>query len=178
MEIRPSAPTYSNLAASCILQGRSAEAVPFLEKAIRMEEASYETWGNLGDAYSLTAGLSAKAPEAYRRARDLAASYLSVNSMDCLARAQMAFYMIRLRDKKHALKEIAKARAMAPKDENVLFWAALVYEAAGNRDEALKTLALAAAGGYSPAIIGTVSDLSELRKDSRYRDRIEPKSPR
>ena len=63
MEIRPSAPTYSNLAASCILQGRSAEAVPFLEKAIRMEEASYETWGNLGDAYSLTAGLSAKAPE-------------------------------------------------------------------------------------------------------------------
>ena len=178
MEIQPSAQTYSNLAASCILQGRAAEAVPFLEKAIRMEEASYETWGNLGDAYSLTAGLSAKAPDAYRRARDLAANYLSVNSMDCLARAQMAFYMIRLRDKKHALKEIAKARKMAPKDENVLFWAALVYEAAGNRNEALETLASAAAGGYSPAIIRTVSDLSELRKDSRYRDRIERKSPR
>ena len=178
MEIRPSVPTYSNLAASCILQGRAAEAVPFLEKAIRMEDASYETWGNLGDAYSLTAGLSAKAPEAYRRARDKAASYLSANSMDGLARAQMAFYMIRLRDKKHALKEIAKARKMTPKDENVLFWAALIYEAAGNRDEALENLASAAAGGYSPAIIRTVSDLSELRKDARYRDRIELKSSR
>jgi hypothetical protein len=78
--------------------------------APRMEESSHETWGNLGDAYSLTAGLSAKAPDAYRRARDLDARYLSVNSMDCLAGAQMAFYMIRMRDKKHALKEIAKAR--------------------------------------------------------------------
>jgi tetratricopeptide (TPR) repeat protein len=178
LEIRPSAQTYSNLAASCILQGRAAEAIPYLEKAVRMENAGYEVWGNLGDAYALTPGLSAKAPEAYKRARDLATSYLAVNSMDGTARAQMAFYLIRIGDKKRALKEIERALKLAPKDENVPFWAALVYEAAGNRDKALENLASAIAGGYSPAIIRSTSDLSELRKDSRYRDLMESKKPR
>jgi serine/threonine protein kinase/Tfp pilus assembly protein PilF len=178
LRIQPSVITYSNLAASCILQGRSAEAVAFLEKAIRMEDAGSETWGNLGDAYFMTPGLSAQASAAYRRALDLASRYLADNSMDGLARAQMAFYMVRLGDEKHALKEIAKAGKLAPKDKDVPFWAALVYEAAGNRDKALENLASAVRGGYSPAIIRTVSDLSELRRDSRYRDLMEAKSQR
>ena len=178
MEIRPSAQNYSNLAASCILQGRSQEAIPYLEKAIRMEHAGFEIWGNLGDAYSQTPSLSSKAPRAYAHALDLSESYLAANPMDGTARAQMAFYLIRLGKKKNAILEIEKALKLAPKDENVPFWAALVYEAAGNRDKAFENLASAVAGGYSLAIIRSTSDLGELRKDARYRDRIEPKSPR
>jgi serine/threonine-protein kinase len=170
LEIRPSTDTYSNLAASCIFQDRPAEAVALLEKAVGMENAGYETWGNLGDAYSQTPGLGSKAAGAYKRARDLAASYLGVNSMDGTARAQLAFYLVRLNDRKGALKEIEKARKLAPEDKNVPFWAALVYEAAGDRDRALQNLSLAAGGGYSPAIIAVVSDLRELRLDPRYKE--------
>lgn len=174
LSIQSSVPgTYSNLAAVCIFQGRSGEAVSLLEKAVEMEGATYEAWGNLGDAYLLTKGLSAKAPAAYMRALDLVSDFLSINAKDSLARAQMAFYMIRLGDKKGALKEIARALQQEPKDMNAPFWAALVYEAAGDRNRALENLASAVAKGYSRAIIQATSDLFELRKDPRYRDLME-----
>jgi tetratricopeptide (TPR) repeat protein len=178
LAIRPSAQTYSNLAASCILQGRFAEAVPYLEKAVQMENAGYDVWGNLGDAYGQTPGLASKAPDAYLHARDLAKNYLDIDPMDETARAQMAFYLMRLGDKKHALKEIDKALNPMPKDENVHFWAALVYEAAGDRDRAFANLTSAVSGGYSRAIIQATTDLSELRKDSRYRTLMEAGNPR
>lgn len=174
LNIQPSVPAYSNLAAAHILRGRPFEAVALLEKAVQMGEATHEAWGNLGDAYSLTQGLSTKAPSAYRQALDLVSNYLPANATDAVARAQMAFYMIRLGDKKNALRQIAKARKQSPNDRDVSFWAALVYEEAGNRDQALKNLAAAVAGGYSRAIIQATSDLIALRKDPRYRDLMEP----
>jgi tetratricopeptide (TPR) repeat protein len=90
----------------------------------------------------------------------------------------MAFYLARLGDKKRALREVEQALTLAPEDENVPFWAALVYETAGDRKKALNALASAAAAGYSPALIRVVSDLRELRKDSRYRDLVESRIPR
>jgi len=173
LDIRPSMGAYSNLAASCILRGRAAEAVPLLEKAIEVGNAGYEVWGNLGDAYSQTPGLSAKAPAAYRRAADLASEYLAVKPMDAAARAQLAFYLVQMGDRKRALQEIDKAGRMPVNDENVPFWAALVFEAAGDRERALQSLASAIDAGYSPALIRVVSDLRDLRKDPRYRDLME-----
>jgi serine/threonine protein kinase/tetratricopeptide (TPR) repeat protein len=173
LAIRPYVQAYSNLAASCILQGRSADAVPLLERATRMEDATHEVWGNLGDAYAETPGLSARAPAAYKRALALATDYLAANPQDGTARAQMAFYLIRLGEKKRAIEQVEQALKQAPEDANVPFWAAVVYEATGDRERALNALAEAVAGGYSLAVVRAVSDLRELRKDPRYRDLVE-----
>jgi serine/threonine protein kinase/tetratricopeptide (TPR) repeat protein len=172
LAIRPSPQAYSNLAASLILQGRSPEAVPLLEKAIEMEGASYEIWGNLGDAYSLTPGLSDKAPAAYARAVEMVTSELTVNPKDSEKKAKLAFYLMRLGRKQPALEEIASLSASGSEDPEVLFWLAIDYELAGERDLALHNLAAAAARGYSPALIQAASDLAQLRKDPRYRDLI------
>jgi serine/threonine-protein kinase len=172
LNIKPSPQAYSNLAASEILQGRSADAVPLLEKAIALENTSYEVWGNLGDACSQTPGMTDKAPAAYARAAELARRELSVNPVSP-ARANLAFYLIRMGDKKRALEEIERARTLLPNDQNILFWAALVYELAGHRRQALDALSAAVAGGYSLALIRTASDLKDLRKDPRFRNWIE-----
>jgi tetratricopeptide (TPR) repeat protein len=113
-----------------------------------------------------------KAPAAYARAAELARRELSVNPVSP-ARANLAFYLIRMGDKKRALEEIERARTLLPNDQNILFWAALVYELAGHRRQALDALSAAVAGGYSLALIRTASDLKDLRKDPRFRNWIE-----
>ena len=93
LAIKPSPQAYSNLAASHILQGRPSEAVPLLEKAIAMDNAGYEVWGNLADAYSQIKNLTSKAPAAYKQAVELAERELSVNSSSP-ARANLAHSLI------------------------------------------------------------------------------------
>jgi eukaryotic-like serine/threonine-protein kinase len=175
LDIKPSPQAYSNLAASLILQGRFPEAVPLLEKAVAMGDASYEVWGNLADAYSQTPESVSKAPAAYRQAADLARSELAVNP-NSPARANLAFYLIRSGDRTRALEEVNRVRRQLPNDQNTLFWAALVYELAGNRGDALRALTSAVAGGYSLALIRAASDLKDLRQDPRYRDLVERSS--
>ncbi len=176
--IRPSPQAYSNLAASYILQGRSSDAVPLLEKAVGMEEATYEVWGNLGDAYSQIRSLSEKAPGAYARAAELASRELAVNPNNNVARAMLAFYLIRWGDRERALEEIDRLEKLEPKDPNIFFWMALVYELSGNREKALNNLTAATAAGYSPAVIRAASDLAQLRSDPRYRERFEGRGTR
>jgi tetratricopeptide (TPR) repeat protein/predicted Ser/Thr protein kinase len=176
LAIRPSSQTYSNLGASYILQGRPGMAVAVLEKGAKTENAGYEVWGNLGDAYLQTAGMSGKARAAYTRAVELVKEQLAVNRKNAAARANLAYYLMRLEDRRRALDEIENARALAPKDQEVLFSSALVYELAGDRGRALTALAAAAAGGYSLPMIRATSDLAELRKDPRYQDLVEQRS--
>jgi len=166
--IKPSVQAYSNLSASYILQNRPAKAVPLLEKAIEMPGATYQIWGNLGDVYSQTPALSGKAPAAYQRAAELARRLLSVNPDNGEARALLALYLVRLGDKKQAVGEIVRAGKTEPKNPNVLFWSALVYEWAGDRTNALTALAGAIDAGYSHTVIQTAWDLEKLRKDPRY----------
>jgi Tfp pilus assembly protein PilF len=147
-----------------------------LEKAVAMEDASYDAWGNLADAYSQTHGLSSKAPAAYRHAVELAEKDLAVNS-NSPARANLAFYLIKLGNRKRAIEEIERASKVSPEDQNILFWAAVVYESAGDRKDALDALSAAAARGYSLAVIRAVSDLKDLRKDPRYSDLVEGHLP-
>ena len=60
----------------------------------------------------------------------------------------------------------------------MLFWTAIVYEVAGNREKALDSLSAAIDGGFSPTLIENASELVELRKDPRYQGLFEKQSPR
>ncbi len=75
--------------------------------------------------------------------------------LECASSSSVIVFLraIRLDDRKCAVKEIERARKLAPLDQNVPLWAALVYEAAGDRDKALNCLPTATAGEYSLAII-------------------------
>ena len=178
LAMRPTPEAYSNLGTLYIMQRRYAEAVPILENAIKMGTASHQIWGNLGEAYSQTPSLAAKAPEAYSMAVKQAEQRLSVNPKDARVRASLAGYLAVLGRKREALAQIEQARRLAPDNQNVLFRSALVYESAGQRDQALRALEAAIANGYSPAEIEGARDLAELRNDPRYRKLVEGKPQR
>jgi tetratricopeptide (TPR) repeat protein len=177
IDITPSHKAYSNLSACYILQKRYPEAVSVLEKAIKMESADYQNWANLGDAYSQIPSLSKKAPEAFARAASLVSRDLEVNPHSTILRAKRAFFLARSGNKEQALEDIAQIEELTSKDAEVLFWTAIVYEAAGNREKALDCLAEAIKGGFSSSLIEDASDLIQLRKDPRYQRLLGKQSP-
>ncbi len=176
--MRPTPEAYSNLGTLYIIKQRYAAAVPILENAIKMGTASHQIWGNLGEAYSQTPRLAAKAPEAYSMAIKLAKQQLSVNPKDGRVRASLAGYLDMLGQKQEALEQIEQARRLEPDNQNVLFRSVLVYESAGQRDRALRALGTVISHGYSLAEIEGTRDLAELRNDPRYRDLVKGKPQR
>jgi serine/threonine-protein kinase len=178
LAIKPTPEAYSNLGTLYCYRGRYPEAVPMLEEAIRLGASNHQICGNLAEAYSATPKLAFKAPETYRRAIQLAEQQLAVNPKDARVRASLAFYLARLGQKQEALASIEQARRLDPKDRNILFRSALIYELTGDRDRALSALATAIHSGYSIAEIEGANILADLRKDHRYRGLLKGPAPR
>jgi serine/threonine protein kinase/tetratricopeptide (TPR) repeat protein len=167
--IKPTARAYSNLGTIYYYQGRYRDAAQTYEKATQLGAADYQIWGNLADAYRQVPSLANKAPEAYQQAIKSAERQLEINPWNAQYRGSLAVYWARLGDKEKASVEIAQALRLAPKNVNVLFRSALVYELIGKRDRALNALKAALQGGYSREEIAKSPDLAELRRDVRYR---------
>ncbi|HYM13616.1 MAG TPA: tetratricopeptide repeat protein, partial [Bryobacterales bacterium] len=171
--IKPTASAYSNLGTIYYFQGRYAEAVPMMEKAIELGTTNYKIFGNLAEAYQQTPQWAAKAPDAFRRAVELAERQREVNPKDAQVWASLAVYHAKLGNQQKAGEEIEQALRLGPQDVSVVFKSALVYELTGRRDRALEALAAAIGKGYSMQEIRTAADLEQLRQDPRYRKLVD-----
>ena len=69
---------------------------------------------------------------------------------------------------KESLPLLAQAAALAPDTPEVLYQVAVGYETLHRRDEALRWLAKARAGGYPSEAIARNPQLAALRADPRY----------
>ncbi len=173
IELKGTATTFSNLGSVYMFQGRYAEAAPMMEEAVKRGPKYHQFWRNLGDAYRWTPGLAAKAPEAYRRARELAEAQLAVKPDDPRTLSSAGLYYAKLEDKKKAQALISKALQLAPQDTEVIFKSALIYELTGDRKRALRAVAEARKGGYSLEQIEKEPELARLREDALYRAWLE-----
>jgi eukaryotic-like serine/threonine-protein kinase len=168
LAIRPSGRAWSNLGTIHFFQGRYPEAARAFEKAVELESGDQKLWGNLGDALLRAPDRAGHAADAYRRAIQLTERDLDVNPSDGDARASLALYRARLSETREALVQMEQARRQAGADVNVLFKSGLVYELAGKRDLALRSLAAAVRSGYSLGEINRHPDLERLRRDPRF----------
>lgn len=175
LEVRPTPEAAANLATVYFFQGRYADAVPILEKLTADGSRNYIIWGNLGDAYRWTTGLAARAPEAYRKAIELANKTLSVNPRDAQALSSLALYRAKVGEAGAAMSILNRALKTASGDHNVVFTAALVNAIAGRSEQALRYLAMAVEGGYSRNEIAMEPELEALRNLTGYRKLMEPK---
>jgi Flp pilus assembly protein TadD len=169
IELGGSASAYSNLGTAYIILQRYREAVPIMRHAVELTPNDDRLWRNLGDAYSLAPGFSARAPAAYRRAADLSEAALKMKPDDPETLSNAALYWAKVGEKPNALARIAKASKLKPSDNQVLFNSALVYELTGNRKRALDAVAAAFRAGYSLDDINHASELSRLRDDPEYK---------
>jgi serine/threonine-protein kinase len=168
LEIEPAPEVYANLGTLRFFQGRFADAVPPLEKAVQLGATKFSNWGNLGDAYRWAPGLRSKAPAAYSRAIDLIRPQLTASPADSELQANLAGYLAKSNQTTAALAELKRFEVMSNRTGKAWFKAAIAYEAAGQRDSALRALESAIRAKYSSEEIRTEQELTGLRTDVRY----------
>ncbi|HUI42362.1 MAG TPA: protein kinase [Terriglobia bacterium] len=163
-----SAESYSNLGTTSYYLRQFAEEANYCERAVSLQPKNSEYWANLGDAYYMIPADAAKAREAYRKAIGLAEGELEVNPRSAVLMSRLAQCHARENEAKPARDYLAKALALAPNDHDVLFNAAVVHLASGERQEALKWLAQAVHGGYAPAMLAADPQFDKLRSDPEF----------
>ncbi len=86
--------------------------------------------------------------------------------------AYIADYQAMLNRKQEALRTIARALKLAPKDAEVKFRAAVAYSHCGETTKSLDMLAQAVAAGYSLTTIRDTPDFDSLRHETRFQRAI------
>jgi tetratricopeptide (TPR) repeat protein/TolB-like protein len=166
--IRPTGAAYSNLGTAYFYSKRFTEAVGSYERAVQLDQNDYRVWRNLGDAYYWAPELRGKAHTAYQKAVSLSATALKLNPRDASALEFSAISKGMLGQRSAALDSIRRALRGNPKDPDLLFAAALVYNHFGKDAETLKWLAKARDAGISPARLRDTPDFDHFHGDSRF----------
>jgi Flp pilus assembly protein TadD len=74
-----------------------------------------------------------------------------------------------LGEKQKAQRQIGDAEKLAPRDPEVLYYAAMVYVQAGDQKKSLDKLERAVAAGYPAAGVRDTPNFSVLENDPRFR---------
>ena len=168
ISIRPTAAAYSNLATAYFNLRKFGDAARLYEEALKLDDRDYVVWGNLGASYSYAEKPGSKIAEVYKKALSLAQERRRVNPGDAVTLAEIAGYQVKLKQDKAALHSIGIALHQAPTNPDVLFKAALVSNALGKGDDAIRMLRKALAMGYSPIVVRDSPELDNLRADPRF----------
>ncbi len=167
--LRPTARAYSNLGTTFFTLRRFVEAAQAFEQAVKLDERDHVMWGNLGDAYNWIPGRSAEAASAYHKAIALAEEKVKVNSRDAALLGNLAVYHAMAKEQPPALANLRRAQALAPRDPEVAYFAALVHNQFGEDQKALADLAQALKTGFSPATIRDSPLFDNLRSNPRFK---------
>jgi tetratricopeptide (TPR) repeat protein len=168
IKIEPTADTFNNLGALCLNLDRYQDAARAFEEAIRLEPNLHRIWGNLGDAYRYAGTDPKAASEAYQKATGLSESLLGVNPEDTPTRGCLAVYLSKLGEHERAIREIENSVQLTPSDVVLRRFRIVVYELAGYRDEALRSVESGLTSGVTVSELEDHPDLVELRGDARY----------
>jgi len=147
---------------------RFDEAARNFADGLKLDQTSWLSWGNLGDACYWASGRRQEAGNAYREAIRLADEKLQVNPRDGQTLAYRAVYLAMVERKDDALTSLGKALLFSPDDPDVNLRAALVYNHLGDVNQTLGRLQKALAKGLPAAFIQTTPDFDHLRGDPRY----------
>jgi tetratricopeptide (TPR) repeat protein/predicted Ser/Thr protein kinase len=165
--IEPNAIAQSNLATIYFFAGDYRKALPLFH-AVARKTGNHVMWGNLADTYRQLPDQRNKAGEAYRRAiaiaeKSLASTPRDVELLSCLAR-----YHAFTGGRQKALELIARARALAPGNLEIIRRAILVHEAVQDRPQALAALQEYRERLGDLGQIEKEPDLAALRADPSY----------
>jgi serine/threonine protein kinase/Flp pilus assembly protein TadD len=178
LALRETSSAWSNLGSAYMYLNRYPEAVDAMKRATEFDPHNDVLWRNLGDSYRQVSSRASNATSAYEKALQAATDELSVNPNNAEVLSGIALYDAHLGRKKDAETSIRKALSLSPKDSDVLFTSALVYEIIGNRNQALEAIDQAVKSGFSIEDVEHEPELKALRSDPHYRLRPKTEMPR
>jgi serine/threonine protein kinase/tetratricopeptide (TPR) repeat protein len=169
LKIRKTGEGTSNLGTAYFNSKRYADSARLFEEATALDPQNYEIWGNLGDAYYWAPGLRERAPAAYRKALELGEEQRKINTRDAHMLSYLAGYHAMLGEKEKARAQIEAAEKLAPKDPEILYYAAMVSVQAGDQKKSVELLEQAVAAGYPVAGIRDTPNFAVLENNPRFR---------
>jgi tetratricopeptide (TPR) repeat protein len=176
LALKETSSALSNLGSAYMYLNRYPEAAIAMKRATELDPHNDVLWRNLGDSYRQIPSRASDATAAYEKALQAANDGLSVNPNNTEALSGIALYDAHLGRKKDAETSITKALILSPKDSDVLFTSALVYEIIGDRNRALEAINQAVKAGFSIEDVEHEPELRALRSDSRYRRWLQKKA--
>jgi eukaryotic-like serine/threonine-protein kinase len=174
IKLRPTLEGYSNLGGVYFALRRFTDAAQIYQRGLKIDNRDSLIWGNLGDALYWTPGRRPEAAAAYHKATLLAEAKLKINPRDATVMAFLATYKAMLDDKGGAVSTVNRALELAPKDAEVRFRSAIVYNHFGEIEQTVSALEQAVGLGYSSSVIRDTPDFDHLRGDSRI-EKLLPK---
>jgi serine/threonine-protein kinase len=172
LAIRETGSAKSNLATAYFQSKRYGEAAKVYEEAAAIDPKNYELWGNLGDAYYWAPGKREQAPQAYRKAVQLAEAKRKINARDANLLSYLGGYYAMLGEGKLAENRMSEALQLAPNDAEVLFYSAVVHNQSGETAKVLDALEKSVAAGYPRETIRDTPNFSQLQDNPRFRKLI------
>jgi serine/threonine-protein kinase len=172
IEVEPAPRLFTNLGTLRFFQGRYAEAVPPLERAVELGPNRYLYWANLADAYRWAPGTKAKAADAYARAIEIIRADIAKKPGDADLQSRLALFLAKSGDKDAAVRSLAALDQKAPLQGVMLFRIGVAYEVCGARDKALAAIESALKAGYAEKEIRGEPELLNLRSDIRFHKMI------
>jgi len=168
LTLRETSSAWNNLGSAYMFLGRYPDAVDAMKRATELDPHNDVLWRNLGDAYRQIPSRLSDATLAYQRAFDVASEQLSVNPNSAEVLSGIGLYNAHLGRNREAEVNVDKALKLMPRDSDVLFTSALVYEIIGRRGKALDAIDQAVKYGYSIDDVEHEPELKALREDPRY----------
>jgi tetratricopeptide (TPR) repeat protein len=172
IELKENVKAYSNLGTLYLYKRRYEDAVKNNEKAVELNKNNESAWGNLADAYRFAQRNSQMVASAYERAIKLARDKLELNAKDADALSILAVNYAKMEKFEIAVKEITRARNLAPNDFAVLRRCIIVLELSNQRDKALEVLREYKKLDGSLYEINENPFLTNLRLDKNYQKLI------
>ena len=167
----------ANLSFALRSQGKYAEALSFARKAVELNPAIDTNWLELGDSYSCLRNRQSEAKNAYLRAAKDAERYLLTNASDGPSWMLLALYKVKSGSPQDSPPFIERAESLGAHDLDSQLYKARILELLGKREEALNTFEVCFRRGASDLQVAPFPDLQSLRRDPRYKQIVQPKSP-
>jgi serine/threonine protein kinase/tetratricopeptide (TPR) repeat protein len=158
-------------------QGKYPEALPFARKAVELNPALDTNWLELGDLYSCLRNRQSDARNAYLRAAKEAERYLLTDPGDGPSWMLLALYKVKAGRPQDIRPFIERAESLGAHDLDSQLNKARILELLGKREEALNTFEVCFRKGASDLQVAPYTDLQSLRRDPRYKQIVQPKSP-
>jgi tetratricopeptide (TPR) repeat protein len=172
LKLDPHAGTYEALSWLNLEKGDYQAAVAASEKARDMDPTSYVAWHSLADAYRMIPADHDQSLDAYRNAIRYAEETHKKEPKNAELLASLAIYYARIGDNARAATMIRQAVLLSPNNPRVDYLAGQAAELVGDRTEAIELIAKCVGVGYSLAEINRNPDLTSLRADPRFQQRL------
>ena len=168
LELNPDSMAFQNMGTLHYYEGRFEDAAEMQEKAIEVSPSDHRAWGRLADAERYVSGQDAASLESYREAIRLVKAQLIINPDEPEDLAYLSIYLANVGELDAARTAKDRALALAPRNPNMHYAAAIVELKSGDSDAAIRELSHSVHSGYSFRLLVTDPDFVSIRNKEKF----------